>query len=338
MRLVAVLSGEDEPADWDSSNLFSRVSPNGQWLAFMSDRELVPGDATRDAVSGMLDEEVYLYNGETGHLICASCNPSGARPTGMEFRELGSLAEGVMNEPAPWEGSTWMAARLPDWDPTFNRESFHQPRYLSDGGRLFFDSDEALVPQDVDGAWDVYEYEPAGYENGEGKVQCTAGGQLFSERSGGCVGLISSGTSKEDSGFLEASETGGEVFFITSAQLLPQDVDSLPDVYDAHECTVASPCYPSAVRQPPACETEASCKAAPSPQPAVFGAPSSATFSGAGNIAPPVPPVSSPKKAKAKKAKACPRGRRRSRGRCVAVKRRSAKALRAKNPRKRRGR
>jgi hypothetical protein len=202
---------------------------------------------------------------------------------------------------------------------------------------LFFNSDDALVPQDVDGTWDVYEYEPAGYTNEEGKVQCTAGGASFSERSDGCVGLISSGASSEESGFVEASESGGEVFFLTSAQLSLQDKDSVPDVYDAHECTVASPCYPVGVRQSPACETEASCKASPSPQPVIFGAPSSATFLGAGNITPSTPPVSAPAKAKkAKRAKACPRGRRRSRGRCVVVKRKSTKV--SKSVRKGRGR
>ena len=35
-------------------------------------------------------------------------------------------------------------------------------RYLSNSGRLFFDSADALVPQDVNGKEDVYEYEPPG--------------------------------------------------------------------------------------------------------------------------------------------------------------------------------
>jgi len=46
---------------------------------------------------------------------------------------------------------------------------------------------------------------------------------------------------------------------------------------------------------PPPCVTEASCKAAPTPQPSIFGLPASATFSGAGNLGgqalnPPPPP------------------------------------------------
>jgi hypothetical protein len=37
------------------------------------------------------------------------------------------------------------------------------------------------------------------------------------------------------------------------------------------------------VASPPACDTEASCRAAPSPQPVIFGSPSSSTFVGIGN-------------------------------------------------------
>ena len=70
------------------------------------------------------------------------------------------------------------------------------------------------------------------------------------------------------------------------AKLQPQDYDNDVDVYDAHECTVASPCFPTPVPQPPACTSAEACRAAPTPQPGSFGAPSSATFSGLGNTVP----------------------------------------------------
>jgi hypothetical protein len=76
------------------------------------------------------------------------------------------------------------------------------------------------------------------------------------------------------------------VFFITLAKLAAQDYDNALDVYDAHECTTSAPCYPVAPVAPPACSTGDSCKAAPSPQPPIFGAAPSATFSGAGNVVP----------------------------------------------------
>ena len=71
--------------------------------------------------------------------------------------------------------------------------------------------------------------------------------------SGGCVGLISAGTSAEESAFMDASETGGDVFFLTLSRLLPQDYDTSFDVYDAHECTAAAPCAPPAALAPPPC-------------------------------------------------------------------------------------
>jgi hypothetical protein len=298
--LVAVLSNQDR--DWGGLSmrtLAARVSPDGRWLAFMSDRDLTGYDP-QDVSSGQPDEEAYLYDGETGRLVCVSCDPTGARPVGE--RGGSELLDGD-----EWSGSgTWLAADLPGWTDIRGADVIRQPRYLSDSGRMFFDSYGALAPQDVNGTWDVYEYEPPGVGS------CTAVSVTFSVRSGGCVGLVSSGSS----GFLDASESGGDVFFLTAARLAPQDFDAALDVYDAQECTTAVPCPAVPAAAPPECVTADACRAASVPQPAVFGAPSSATFSGAGNISP-APVVAPPKKAAKKKAAKCPRGRRRSRGRCV---------------------
>ena len=85
---------------------------------------------------------------------------------------------------------------------------------------------------------------------------------------------------------MDASESGDDVFFLTTAKLVPQALENNLSMYDAHVCSAAQPCVPVAV-SPPACSSGDACKAAPSPQPAIFGAPASATFSGTGNIAPP---------------------------------------------------
>jgi len=244
------------------------------------------GYDNRDAVSGKPDQEVYLYDAFTGHLVCASCNPTGARPVGKQL-DNEHATEAFLGGERAWESNKeahWLAAILPGWTEIGNGVSLYQPRYLSDSGRLFFNSDDALVPQDVNGTWDVYEYEPPGVP--EGEHACTSASATFSGRSGGCVGLISSGTSARESAFLDASEGGGDVFFLTSARLLPQDFDTALDVYDAHECTGASPCFPSPAVQPPPCGTADSCKAAQTPQPSIFGEPSSATFNGQGNVTP----------------------------------------------------
>ncbi len=286
---IAGLSNADA-GDWTAelSEHTARVSPNGEYVTFMSDRSLTGYD-DRDAVSGVADEEVYLYDAATGRLVCPSCDPTGARPSGAEVTGSGAgelnLVGGRQLPPG-----TWVAATIPGWTNFSLVESLYQSRYLSSSGRLFFNSDDALVPQDANGTWDVYEYEPLGVGS------CTASSVTFSERLGGCVSLISSGTSSAESGFMDASESGDDVFFQTAERLVPQDFEDSYDIYDAHVCSSAAPCV-SSPSEPPPCDTSDSCKAAPTLQPPIFGAPASATFSGSGNLSasPPAPVVAARK-------------------------------------------
>ncbi len=271
---IAALS-QDDHSDWAGlGGLTARVSPDGNWLAFMSNRSLTGYDTT-DAISKQPDEEVYLYEAAHDKLICASCDPTGARPVGAEFGSEIALvaASGVFSK------GLWVAANLPPWT-AFSSAASYQSRYLSNSGRLFFDSHDALVPQDVNGTQDVYEYEPAAVGD------CESSNITYSERLGGCVALVSSGTSAEESTFLDASETGGDVFFLTSARLVPADFDDQNDVYDARECGAASSCSALAAAAPPPCDTGESCKPGQAAQPTLFGAPPSETFSGTGNHKP----------------------------------------------------
>jgi len=318
---VAELSGEDRP-DWakgedELSQLTARVSPDGRWVAFMSDRDLVGYD-TDDAVSGRPDEELYVFDAVTGRLACASCDPTGARPTGVEYEQEGKgMPEDAGHD--AWGQSSWLAADVPGFTQVESSPGFgsYQPRYLSNEGRVFFDSDDALVPQDINGTWDVYEYEPEKVPAG-GEHPCaassTSGSVVFKpartyevegekgESGAGCVGLISSGNSAQESAFLDADEgggagehgkpgtaAGGEVFFMTTAKLAPQDFDKSYDVYDAHECTAASPCIPPPPGAEAECTTAEACRAAPLPEPGIYGAPASATFSGIGDLPAPKP-------------------------------------------------
>ena len=281
---IATLAAGDN-SDWalGAENQPARVSPNGRWLTFMSEDPLTGYD-NRDAVSGRPDAEVYLFDASTGRLSCASCEPSGARPRGVEYKQIRtSSSEQLVSGQDQWKETGWVAALTPE-SPSFDFfKSAHQPRYLTDSGRLFFNALDALVPQDVNGNWDAYEREPAGVGS------CAPGAPGFESNGESCLGLISSGASAQESTFLDASDSGGDAFFLTSARLTPQDFDGARDIYDAHECTSASPCLPQEAVAPPPCSTEASCKPAPSPQPQIFGAPASATFSGPGN--PPSPPA-----------------------------------------------
>ena len=109
---------------------------------------------------------------------------------------------------------------------------------------------------------------------------------MFSDAAEGCVGLVSSGTSGQESVFLDASAGGGDAFFLTAAQLAPEDVDSAFDVYDAHECSTGWPC-PTAttVVSTAACSTAESCRTAPPPEVGSSSQAATATFAGEGNLA-----------------------------------------------------
>jgi hypothetical protein len=295
-RFIVSLSDEDAPS-WGERpgqagggasatlvNLTARVSESGRYLAFMSSEPLTGYD-NRDAASGVKDEEVFVYDSVSGRLACASCDPSGDRPKGL-FDPLAEY-EGTLlvDEPGVWRGH-WLAGSVPGWMPTLDQStSRYQSRYLSDAGRLFFDSTDDLTPGAVNGVEDVYEWEPVGV----GGCSAGVGGQgvVFEAATGGCVGLVSGGSSSEESVFLDASGAGlgGEdVFFLTVSQLVPGDIDSARDIYDAHECSSVVPCSSGSVSVAPACDDTASCRAAPAVQPGILGAPASATFVGQGNL------------------------------------------------------
>jgi hypothetical protein len=216
------------------------VSRNGMRLAFASERSLTgydneqaePGECPAkqfgDPQTGRC-REIYLYDVTTNGLKCVSCNPSGARPIGPSG----------FYQDADRSGDLPVAA----------------PRNMSeDGSRVFFQSEDALVPRDSNGEMDVYEYED------------------------GHIYPISDLTGNTKSEFMDASGNGDDVFIATADQLVPQDTDFHTDVYDVR----VGGGFPVSVA-PPACNNGDSCKGPISPQPGVFGAPASATFSGAGN-------------------------------------------------------
>jgi hypothetical protein len=316
--LVAVLAGSDHP-DWQAlpvgtnlTEMTAGVSPSGRYLAFMSSRPLTEFD-NRDAVNGEHDVEVFEFDREAGTLACVSCERSGARPAGVfDTPEFPGL---LVDRGREWAGQ-WLAGSIPGWTQVEKDRALYRSRYLSNSGRLFFDSPVGLVAGDENGSEDVYEFEPGG----------VGGCGLAS----GCVALMSSGTSNEESAFLDASGSGDDMFFLTAARLSPADVDDVLDVYDAHVCSAHAPCPSGAPSAPPPCTTADSCRAAPAAQPDVFGAPASQLFSGSGNATPSPAPRPVKPKAKAlsraqklaRALRACQRKPRRQRAACRARARR----------------
>ncbi len=290
-RFIATLSRQDESAivipesfrpagDWNPSlgRRTVRVSPSGEFVVFMSAAVLkssnFPGGYdNRDLASGDPDEEVYLYDAGSASLVCVSCNPSGGRPIGPASIPAGTHSE---------EGGNASAGK-----------SVYQPRVLSeDGGRVFFESADALVPQDTNGQIDVYEYE------------------------GGHDYLISGGKSNEESSFVDASVNGSDVFFVTRQQLVSGDTDNLVDLYDARE----DGGFPQSPASQP-CSGEG-CRPLLSQEP-VFGAPPSAVVGVSENLKPAVVVKHVVKKRKVKKRRPA---KKKGRGRGVARGKKAASA------------
>jgi WD40-like Beta Propeller Repeat len=298
-RLIAVLSGADSN-DWALGGtnlklLTARVSPNGRYLAFMSQRSLTGYD-NRDAKTGVRDQEVFLYDnqGAPDHrLICPSCNPTGSRPRGIE--DIALFPGLLVDRPLIWGKDTssgqTIAANVPGWSFADTQHLLYQSRYLSASGRLFFNAADALAPSDSNGTFDVYQFEFPQGPGQPGSNNCTIASPGYSPASGGCVSLISSGTSPKESAFMDASESGDDVFFLTQSRLTGKDVDVALDLYDARVGGGEPPLV-----KPVECSGDA-CQ-----QPAVppnDQTPGSLTFQGAGNVL------------------ACPKGKVKKHGRCV---------------------
>ena len=304
---IATLGGADDASIGEETQVsssiagyaakrVSRVSADGLHAAFTSAdpalADSVAGYDNLDSASGRADREVYLYdatgNGGAGSLVCASCNPSGARPAGR-------ATEQPNNDPA---NDVWSAATIPGWVT-----SLHPGNALSaDGSRLFFESFEPLVGRDTNGLGDVYEWERVEGSEEEARKECLQriGGERYLPDSGGCLSLISSGQASGDADLIDASADGRDVFFRTNADLLPQDTD-FQDIYDARE----GGGFPPPPEPEPECEGDA-CQspAAPPNDPT----PASSAFAGAGNVVEaPVPRPKTP----------CAKPRHRVKGRCI---------------------
>ena len=218
-------------------NATARVSDDGGVLVFTSTAALAGTEELN--AEGKVAPEIYRYVPGSG-LGCVSCAGRGVPVKGA-----------VLTAPAyPGGGANAVSA---------------------DGSRVFFETKDALLPADVNGKGDVYEWE------------------------GGEVHLISSGSGAYDAILLDPSPSGDDVFFTTRDRLVAPDSDDNIDVYDARVgggFAVAEP--------PPPCAGEA-CRpptASPPPTPTL----GSKGFNGPGN-------VKAKHKRKQHKAKQCKKGK-----------------------------
>jgi hypothetical protein len=227
---------------------FAVATPDGSKLLFLDTTNLTGYDSR-----GL--SEAYVYDANSRSVTCVSCNPTGTPPLGS----------------AHLMGQAQRNTILPNYS---------QGEISPDGSRVFFETSDALVPQDTNGLSDVYEWE---------------NGRIY---------LISSGQGTFGSDFSGASSDGHDVFITTTDRLAPQDIEHSVQVYDAR-VNGGFPYRPATT----GCNS-GQCQGPQTPAP-VFGAPASATFVGLGNLGgrepnpPPVKPkslTSTQKLAKALKA------------------------------------
>ncbi|MGH9447518.1 MAG: hypothetical protein ACRD3O_17580, partial [Terriglobia bacterium] len=262
--------GDLEPGVGDRT---AEVSPGGGALVFMSDNQGVGGYTPE--FDGKPLEEVYVYEAEGvggGELFCASCAASHKQPELNNF-----LTEDGLGAFLP-----------PDWSLT------SEPQWMSeDGGRVFFDSVEPLVPADTNGKPDVYEWER------DGVGSC--------EEAAGCIYLLSGGTSTAASWLIGVSGSGNDVFMVSRANLTPEADNETYKVFDARVDGVQPV-------EPPAC-TGTGCQGLPAPPP-TFATPASETFEGVGNFAP-AAPAPAVKRTVKKATPKCVKPKKLRHGRCV---------------------
>lgn len=215
----------------DPNNAFSRtrVTPDGGHLAFSSAAALEPGFDSAGK------SQVYLYDAGEHELVCASCVGAGPATADATLANQGPFAGGVQS-------------------PRTGR--IIQRNLVDDGSRVFFETADRLVDEDVNDVVDVYSYDHAS----------------------GDVALISSGNSAFRSHFVNASPSGDDVFFKTRQRLVGWDQDDLVDIYDAR--------VGGGFPEPPVvpdCGTD--CQGEPAGRPSLAD-PASADLLGAGDLAP----------------------------------------------------
>lgn len=202
---IATLSPEDH-YDWGANSIGEAIEEQlttvtargGEVVAFNS---VMPVTGYANAPAAPEDclpsacNEIFEYDAGKNRVVCVSCGAPGTAPAGLA----------QLRSPA---GTSLRRALMAD-------------------GRVFFDTPSPLVQGVTNGVSDVYEWAPVGV------AECGTGSATYSSRSGGCLYLISSGTSPEPSYFVDASETGEDVFFLTSQSLLSVDTDNGLSLYDA---------------------------------------------------------------------------------------------------------
>ncbi len=221
---VATLSESDQSQWSQTGEAPMDVTPDGDYLVFTSRADITPDDTSTV-------RQVFRYDADSATLVRVSIGNDGFNDDGNTTTP--GLGAGI-------QGPSFSGALEPGVDP--------HPSVSGDGSIVVFDSPLALTPGALEArselnplgettyAKNVYEYE-------DGHVYLISDG-----RSATGVPLAFLGSL-----LIGVSDDGRDVFFRTYGSLLPQDTDSLVDIYDAR----AGGGFPGPVGASGACEGSA---------------------------------------------------------------------------------
>jgi hypothetical protein len=162
----------------------TRATPDGRYFVFQS-------YAQATNIDNVGHSEIYVYDAVKHSIACVSCGSAGHAPAGDAS---------IVANPVPRVGTL------------ISPQTGRGRTITDDGSRIYFQTTDGLVPEDVNGVSDVYEYDVAS----------------------GSVALLSAGTGGYDSEILDNTPDGHDVFFFTRDGLVKRDIDGGGrDVYDA---------------------------------------------------------------------------------------------------------
>jgi hypothetical protein len=220
--------------------------------------------------------QVFEYDADTGKLVRISIGEEGYAENGNGDARGASIA-------IPQFGSAGNLSQAGLFETSTRAVS-------DDGSTVVFSTSGALSPRAVN------------------DLQSQSGPSDIYEWHEGAVSLISTGHSLTSDEQAVITPSGRDIFFMSTEGILPQDTDGLASLYDAR----IEGGFPASPIPAGGCRGD-SCQGPPS-VPSLLGESASATFSGAGNLQPPVPtPVGTPKA----KPRHCGKGYVKRRGRCV---------------------
>jgi hypothetical protein len=279
---VATLSGKDleDWGDSEGASYGSNVDTNRPVQA-TPDGQFLVFDSRADLLgSGSGLSQVYEYDAVNERLVRVSVGAANylSAATSAETHESTIASQGYVEEAMPADATTKLAVS-------------------ADGSRVIFESQAALTEGAEAGLQNIYEYRSTGKPGAAG-----ASGGVF---------LIAANVENDEETSVDA--TGADVFLETFGHLVPSDVDTGWNVYDARERGG----FP-APGAPVSCAGE-ECQDAPSLTSA-FAAPGSVAVDAGGNVSGMSPPILKPFAAPetiVPKPMKCKKGFRKRHGKCV---------------------